>query len=183
MRWDDLFADLEAQLGAQARQELDAEVAERMRIERARLGLYERIAAARGGTLSVWCAGPGLLRGTVDDLGEGWVLLSGGRGGQALVPLGSVRAVEGLEPRADLTAAGRRRFGLGHALRALARDRAAVRIVDVDGTVREGHLVQVGADVIDLREHPVDVPGRATTARAVVVIPHAAIAAVLSGGW
>lgn len=183
MRWDELFDDLEARAGAEARQELDAEVAERVRVERARLGLYERLAAARGAAIGIRCAGPGLLRGVVDDVGDGWVLLRGERGGHALVASTCVRAVEGLAGRADLTAAPGRRFGLGYALRALSRDRAAVRVVDIDGTVREGHLVAVGSDVVDLREHPVDVPGRRAEARSVVVLPQAAIAAVLSGGW
>lgn len=182
MRWRDLFDDLEATVRADARRELDAEVADRVRRERALIGLYERLAAARGRPVVLHCAGAGLLRGRVDDLGDGWVVLVGDRGGQALVALAAVRAVDGLGPGADLTAAPGRRFGLGFALRALSRDRAAVRVVDVDGAVREGHLVAVGSDVVDLREHPVDVPGRAREGR-VVVVAQAALAALLTGPW
>ena len=51
MRWDELFADLGAQWEAEARRELDGEVADRTRRERALVGLHERLSAARG------CAG------------------------------------------------------------------------------------------------------------------------------
>ena len=48
MRWDRLFADLEGQLAAGERRELDDEVAERTRRERALVPLAERLASAFG---------------------------------------------------------------------------------------------------------------------------------------
>lgn len=53
MRWDRLFDDLEAQLAAQTRLELDAEVAERTRTERSKITLGERVAGAVGDRKSV----------------------------------------------------------------------------------------------------------------------------------
>ncbi len=49
MRWERLFDDLEAQLVADERRDLDAEVADRTRRERALLGLHERLAAVVDG--------------------------------------------------------------------------------------------------------------------------------------
>ncbi len=48
MRWDQLFADLEAQWEAEARRDLDSEVADRTRRERATIGVYERLAVSVG---------------------------------------------------------------------------------------------------------------------------------------
>ena len=66
MRWDDLFADLGAQWDAESRRELDAEVADRTRRERASVGLYERLAAAGDDVVSIcaaqWRRGPGAGR-------------------------------------------------------------------------------------------------------------------------
>jgi diacylglycerol kinase family enzyme len=45
VRWDELFGDLEAQWQAQLRRELDAEVADRTRRERAAIALADRLAA------------------------------------------------------------------------------------------------------------------------------------------
>ena len=45
MRWERLFGDLEGQWEAEARRDLDQEVADRTRRERATVGLFERLAA------------------------------------------------------------------------------------------------------------------------------------------
>ena len=64
MRWERLFDDLEAQLVADGRRELDAEVADRTRRERALLGLHERLTATIGGrAISVRVAGVGVVTG------------------------------------------------------------------------------------------------------------------------
>ncbi|WP_338537785.1 hypothetical protein N5P18_11865 [Janibacter terrae] len=178
MRWDRLFDDLEAQLAAQARLELDAEVAERTRTERARVTLGERFAGAVGAPLVVRLRGGALARGVLEDTGEGWLLLVEGTGRQVLVATAAVLGVSGLRrPRDDTRA---RRFGIGSAVRGISRDRRAVVVVDVDGGTVHGTIDAVGADAFDVSEHPLDAPRRAEHLRGERVIPFAAVAMIAS---
>ncbi|MGB7817393.1 MAG: hypothetical protein WBL35_01485, partial [Ornithinibacter sp.] len=73
MRWEGLFADLEGQLAAEERRELDSEVAERTRRERALVELGARLAATDA-ELVVTLAGGSRVAGSVADLGADWVL-------------------------------------------------------------------------------------------------------------
>lgn len=192
MRWERLFDDVEAQWEAQQRRELDAEVADRTRRERALVRFDERLLAAAGGpggALTVRLAGGHEVCGTPVDVGDGWALVrvagpAGVSGSAALVSLSEVRLVRGLPTQA---AAGRevtlaRRFGLGYALRALSRDRATVRVGLVDGAGLVGTIDAVGADSFDLAEHPVDVPRRSANVIAVVTVPFGALAVVRTDG-
>lgn len=178
VRWDRLFDDLEAQLAAQARLELDAEVAERTRTERARITLGERFAGAVGTPLVVRLRGGALARGVLEDTGDGWLLLVEGTGRQVLVATAAVLGVSGLRrPRDDTRA---RRFGIGSAVRGISRDRRAVVVVDVDGGAVHGTIDAVGADAFDVAEHPLDAPRRAEHLRGERVIPFAAVAMIAS---
>lgn len=149
MRWDSLFADLEAQLDGEQRAALDAEVAERVRIERRSVGLVDRLRAHVGSAL-VLEAGPWTVRGTVSEVGADFVLLDDEGGGFALVPVEGLDAVTGLG-RAVAPAPGAvlRRLGLASALRGLVRDRAEVRVLTTVSEVR-GVPSAVGADHLDL---------------------------------
>lgn len=180
MRWEGLFDDLDAQWEAEERRDRDAEVADRTRRERAGVTLHARLAAHRGRRLrlSVRAAGP--VDGEITDLGDGWVLLAASPGRrEALVPLAAVTSVTGLGVGA-VEERTTRRFGLGYALRALSRDRAVVRVTDIDGAVVVGTIDAVGADALDLAEHPPEVPRRTTNVTAVRIIPLAAVALVES---
>jgi hypothetical protein len=149
MRWDSLFADLEAQLEGEQRAALDAEVAERVRIERGSVTLLDRLRAHVGSPL-VLDAGVAPVRGTVSEVGADFVLLDDEGGGYALVPLAALEGVAGLG-RAVAPAPGAvlRRLGLASALRGLVRDRAEVRLLTASTEVR-GVPSAVGADHVDL---------------------------------
>ena len=183
MRWERLFDDLQAQLDADGQRELHLEVSDRTRRERAQVGLHERLMAHRGLGIDLRLLTGVLVSGTVADAGQDWLLIRerGDRG--SLIPFGAVVAITGLGTRAaggpDVSAA--KRFGLGYALRGLSRDRSVVSLVDVSGLVTTGTVDAVGADALDLSEHPADVPRRAENVVARRVIPFTAIVVVRHG--
>lgn len=177
MRWDALFADLEARWDAEGRAERDAEVADRTRREHASIELLTRLAGHQG-EVRVRVAAGAVLEGPVLDVGKDWVLLEIPlRRRQALIPMSAVRAIEGLGRR-SVSARTARRFGWGYAVRALARDRAVVQITDLDGTVVTGTIDIVGADYLELAAHPVDEARRSAAVRTTVVIPSVAVALI-----
>lgn len=181
MRWDALFDDLEAQLDREARAELEAEVADRVRHERAQVALADRLLAASGRHLGLRLRGQVRLAGSCVDVSPAWVVLRDGPA-SVLVPLSAVVAVDDLgtavapEPGAVL-----RRLGLGHALRALARDRAGVAVW-TDAGVLTGTIDRVGADHLDLAEHPPGEPRRSAAVRGVVAVAFCGLLAVRSPG-
>ncbi|MGV8976785.1 MAG: hypothetical protein ACOH17_01960 [Cellulomonas sp.] len=149
MRWEALFADMEAQLDAARTADLAAEVVELTRAERATVCVADRFRAARGAALTVRTRGGEQVSGILRDAAAQWILLDA-QGRSSLVPLGSVASVRGL-PGYSAGAGGvvERRLTLGHALRALARDRVVVQIV-TDGGELTGRVDRVGADHLDL---------------------------------
>ena len=177
MRWEELFGDLSAQWDAEVRRELDAEVADRTRRERAALGLYERLGAAGDVRVGLGLATGTMLSGRVADVGDGWVLLAGEAGRMALVPFGGLVSVIGLTGRAGGTAMGRS-FGFGYALRGLSRDRAVVTVTDHSGTGVTGTIDGVGRDVLDLSEHAADLPRRPENVTGRRLVPFAAVVVV-----
>ncbi|HEY3534110.1 MAG TPA: hypothetical protein VGK60_00980 [Pedococcus sp.] len=176
VRWDELFGDLEAQWGAEERRELDAEVADRTRRERAAVGLYERLSGADGRPVGLVLADGSRVSGPVVDVGDGWVLV-GQPSGAALVPFTAFVAVTGLGSRVGGSATGRR-FGLGYALRGLSRDRAVVAVGDVSGAVVTGTIDAVGRDHLELSEHPADLPRRSENVTGRRVVPFSALVLV-----
>lgn len=178
MRWEALFADLDAQLDAAAAAELAAEVSDRSRRELARVRLADRAGAAVGAQLTVALGAAGTVSGRLRRSGPGWWLLAtltgellvatdactwvAGLPGQAADP-GSIGAVEG-------------RLGLGYVLRGLARDRSPVAVTLRDGTGVTGTLDRVGADFVDLAEHDAGEPRRAGSVRSGRTLPFSALA-------
>ncbi|WP_092862608.1 hypothetical protein [Quadrisphaera sp. DSM 44207] len=177
MRWDALFADLEAQLAAASGSR--AEDAELVRAEVARTSLSDRWRAHVGSHLRLGLRDGTAVAGELLDAAPTWVLLRDGAR-QVLVPAAALGWVEGLSP-AVAAPAGQveRRLGLTAALRALARDRAPVQL-RLDGTCVTGTIDRVGADHLDLAEHAPDQVRRAGAVRRVVAIPSAAVLAVTS---
>lgn len=171
MRWDRLFEDLEAQLDVEDSRELAAEVADRTRRERALLDLHTRllaqIDAARVGLVL-----PGReVAGRLVDVGPDWALVEPRPQHPVLVALAAVRAVTGLHPGARTPSVVAKRFGLGAALRAVSRDRAVVELTDVDGRGVTGTIDVVGADHLELAEHPADEARRSTNVTGRLLVP------------
>lgn len=178
MRWQDLFADLEAQLRHAEEREQQVEISDRTRRERAEVRWLDRAAACVGADLVLTTA-VGPVSGRLDDLGKDWLLLADERGlGASLVPVSAVLTVAGMTRAVDDEQGLGRRFGIGVALRAISRDRAPVEVRDRAGGVLTGTIDVVGADYLEIAEHPVDLPRRAEsiTGRRLVVFD--AIAAV-----
>lgn len=179
MRWEGLFEDLEGQFLAEERRDRDAEVADRTRAERARIELAERYAASRGRTLTVGIVTGESVEGELTDLGADWLLLRDRAGHDLVIATAAIVAVSGLA-RTSNPAVTARRFAMGYALRALARDRAPVVVTDRSGGRVSGTVDAVGRDWFEISEHPVDEVRRPGQVRARRTIPVAAVALVRS---
>ena len=180
MRWQQLFADLQAQFEAEEAAEHRGVDASRARAETGAVELVRRLRGSLGAPLTLRCRGAGAVAGTLVDVGVDWLLLEDEQGRSNLVAAATVRTVTGLGLRTAVaeTGAVRARMDLRWALRGLARDRSAVQVVLDDGGVLTGTLDRVGADHVDLAEHPAGLPRRAEAVRAVHVVVIAAIAVV-----
>jgi hypothetical protein len=184
MRWKALFDDLEAQADALAAAELAAEVRDRVRREQSLLRLVDRLAPAVGAPLQLLLTGAGRVEGVLLDTGVDWLLLQEAPARDLLVPTASVLSVAGLGRWSGVPGEEGevgRRLDLRWALRALARDRAGVRVTLQDGLTVAGTLDRVGADHVELAEHAAGEPRRAGAVTGVRLLPLAALALVRSG--
>ena len=156
MRWEALFADLEAELDAETEAERRGEVADRVRAEFGRLRLIDRLQPLLGhaeSSIRVGLTGGEVVAGAVLALGADWVLLSQTGVAECLVPLASVQSIEGLGPvSAEPGWEGKvgARLGLRLALRRIVRDRSVVAITLLGGQLRHGRLARVAADHVVL---------------------------------
>jgi hypothetical protein len=181
MRWQQLFADLQAQFEAEEAVVDRGESASRARAEMGAVRLADRLRGALGTRLALDCRGAGQVAGVLVDLGVDWLLVEDDGGRQNLVAMAAVRTVSGLGRRTAAAApAGpvRGRLDLRRALRGLARDRSTVQVVLQDGGVVSGTLDRVGADYVELAEHPADQPRRAEAVQGVRAVVIAAVAVV-----
>ena len=156
MRWDDLFADLEAQAELLAHRDRADEVGERSRIELGRITGLDRLRPALGATVSVSAVGGERVDGVLRKVGAQWLLVEEQQGREAIVVLAAVLSVAGLgRSAADPGSVGvvESRLGLRSALRGLARDRAAVRVHLIDAHELDGTIDRVGADFFELARH------------------------------
>jgi hypothetical protein len=184
VRWERLFADLDAQADADERLVLADEVRDRTRRELATLRLADRLRPAIGANLSLGVVGAGAVAGQLRGSGPDWLLLDVTGQPDALVALDAVTSVRGLPARSDAPGGAGpvlSRLGLGYALRGVARDRSPVTVWCRDGVRLTGTLDRVGADFVDLAEHPVGEPRRAGTVYGVATVPLVAIAVVRPG--
>jgi hypothetical protein len=183
MRWQQLFEDLQGQFDAQEMAAERAEWPSRARAEIGGVALADRLRGALGLEVSLHCRGAGRVAGRLADVGVDWVLLDDESGRESLVAMSAVLTVGGLSRRtapADDPGHVRARLDLRRSLRALARDRAPVQVVLDDGLVLGGTVDRVGADYLELAEHPADEPRRAHAVQGVRGVVIAAIALVRS---
>jgi hypothetical protein len=160
IRWDRLFADLEGQLEAAARVDLAAEVADRTRYEISRTRLLDRLRAALDCEVELTVTGVGPVVGTLTRVGADFVVIDAA-GSLALIRAGAVVTARNLGA-ASRSVAGEvaARIAIGMVARELARDRTTVTVWLWDGTTLAGTVDRVGADYLDLAEHPLDEPRR-----------------------
>jgi hypothetical protein len=174
VRWEAFFDDLEMQWEAAAAASLASEVADRTRREVAMLRLVDRLRPCVGLPLrfGIIAGSPDASGGvTVDGrllaLGADWLLVEEPGGREALVPMRSVLWVDGLSAvsaRPGHEGPLAARLDLRYALRGLARDRAMLVVLLVDGTILRGVAHRVGADFLELAMEATDPAGAARTA-------------------
>lgn len=194
MRWDALFADLEAQADALAVAERAAEIETRTRGELATLTVVDRLAGSVGAPVRLRLDGGVQVAGRLARVGPDWLLVDEGAGREVLVVTGRVLAVRGLGRltavpgatsagvAASAAATVTARLGLRQALRGIARDRSIVRLLlavndAADGAV-DGTIDRVGADFVELAAHPAGEARRQRDVREVELVPLSALVAV-----
>jgi hypothetical protein len=180
MRWQQLFADLQAEFEEAEAAGERAELPSRARAETGAVRLAERLGGALGEQVSVRCRGAGEVAGRLAERGPDWLLLEDDAGREVLVALPAVLAVAGLvrttapEPESPVRAA----VDLRRVLRGLARDRSAVAVALDDGGVLTGTVDRVGADFVELAEHAADDFRRPAAVRRVRAVVLTAVAVV-----
>lgn len=180
MRWQQLFADLEAQFEQAAERAEQAESGSRTRAEAAATTLAGRLAGSVGAVVVLRTRGAGALGGKLVGAGPGWLLLDDGSGREVLVAAAALLSVSGLGRRTAPPDDGapRVRTDLRRALRGLVRDRSVVALTLDDGSVLTGTFDRLGADFVELAEHPADEYRRAAAVRSVQTVPLPAVAAI-----
>ncbi len=156
-RWAALFGDLDAALTAEDAADRDDEVADRVVAERGRLRMIDRLRPAlhqAGPDVVLRARGHQPLRGRVTALGADWVVLTGARSEEWLVPLGQVSWLRGLGPESaepgweGLVGA---RQTLRLALRRLLREGDPVTAATTEGDMMTGVITTVAGDHLELR--------------------------------
>jgi len=181
VRWDALFADLAAQGEALEWAELDSEVAERVRGEIGGLSLVDRARAAVGTELRLRLRGQLDVGGQLVGAGPDWLLLHEPDGREVLIAIAQLMSARGL-PRSSAAPGSsgvvESRVGIRQLLRAIARDRSAVRLHLADGSTIGATIDRVGADFVEVATHLPGEVRRRTDVRDVVTLPLTAIVAV-----
>ena len=114
--------------------------------------LAGRLMASVGRELGVGVRGVGLLRGTLERVANGWLLLRTEAGVDWIVREAALTTVTGGSERAVPAVAWEAvaRLGIGSALRRLADTGERCLLHLLDGTRSEGELRRVGADFVEV---------------------------------
>lgn len=174
MRWETLFADLESQLEAQRAEELREEIAESVRVERARQYLNDRLAGYRGQVLTIRVGGSQEITGALGPVGEDYLCVEDPTS-RWLVRRAALQAVVLPHQRAEVGRLARTKFP--SVVRALVRDRQPLAVYGLQGNaLGEGTLEQAAADFLVLGIHPRDEFARTRTVQARLLIPYETVA-------
>ena len=178
MRLEDLFADLESQFGALQDGDLYGEVADRIRAEVGKITVLDRLRGAVGTVVRVELMHAAPVQGTLSRVGKDCLLLEAERHEEWLIPDAALTAIHGLGPWAESAdGAVAAKLGLAHLLRGIARDRSPVTLYCGDKAVT-GTIDRVGADFVEIAEHPLDTPRRRTEVHNSRLVPTRALDAV-----
>lgn len=185
MRWDALFTDLESQMTEQDRLALEAEVSDRVRAELVGIGIVDRLRGSMDCRLTAYLLCGETVHGVLRHVGADAMVIDEGRH-QVLVPYVSVARYSGLGRLAPGEKSQvKRRLGLAHALRGLARDRARLSVTVSAGasSIRlDGVIDRVGADYFDLALVTPGEVRRMAQVQQVSTVPFTAISLVRSSG-
>lgn len=189
MRWDRLFADLEARFDEIEAAQAAAELADRERVAVGAVLMTQRLGGAIGQPIRLRLGGSAVLTGALRSVGPDWLLLEEGQGRDSIVALAAITSIEGLRAATGPVLDGLAlRLDLRRALRGLARDRSPVTIsvggvpMSETGSVPAlgaaeivGTIDRVGADFVEVAVHAAWEPRRAGTVRTVALVPLPAI--------
>jgi len=161
VRWDKLFSDLDSQVEAWERDQLEAEVADRVAIEQASVLLMDRVRGSVGRALRCEVAGGQLWQGVLLGHGPDWLLLGRDADERSplLLPAGGLTGVVGLAERVrplDTLSLVGRRATLAMALRRLAGAEQPVRLYRADAAPLSGRIAVVGRDYVEVLDAVAD---------------------------
>lgn len=176
MRWNDLFADLEAQLEFGQWHAVEQDAAELTRGLWAELSLMDRIRAAMGQRIRIILQDGRTQLLDVKTVGPGWV---GGADDTSSLLL-TRDVIVGIDANLRRAEVPSRPLQAGpnvsRIYRTLARRREALQILGKTGTVlAEGTIDRVGRDHIDVALHARDDFRRSTAVQGIRIIPFDAI--------
>lgn len=178
MRWDALFADLESQFEALQEGDLYGEVADRIRAEVGKITVLDRLRGAVDTVVRVEVVDAEPVHGMLTRVGKDCLLIETERYEEWLIPVAALLAVHRLGPWAEPAGAVEGKLGLAHLLRGIARDRSPVTLFCAGGSPVTGTIDRVGADFLELAEHPLDAPRRRTEVYNVRLVPTQALRAL-----
>lgn len=183
MRWDQLFADLEGQARAIEDQEVEAEIADRVRVELGQITLVNRLRSQEQRPVTLIVAGAGRTHGKLVQVGADWLLLQAPY--ELIIPAAAVIGVSDLPPTAvspDGVSLVSSRLRLTAALRAVAVDRCAVTVTLRSGDTVIGTPDRVGADFVDLAVHERGEAPRRSSVRTRLTLAFDSVATVRRDG-
>ena len=183
MRWERLFANIEAQEAAESLRMQEDNIAEMVRLLASEETLQQRLLRRLGQTVAVTTPGRGtVLRMRLTAVGKEW--LSGREGSrEVLIPLRHVLAVEPDTSEPEQRGADTRvlTVSLRSALRELARQRTLVEVEMAANQVSfRGTFDQIAMDHCVLVQHAADEFRRARAIKTTTWLPLTQLSAVYS---